>query len=443
MSSAFGLSLQWRSMGNELYRKFKNQDLTPCIAKDKLQEVLNCYYKADDYAENDLEKSSAKKNVAVMSEKMMECLNNNSGSKTLIHFYSKQAIRYYFEADKFGRDRDDEWLISIDTSSLKCWLNIQDLLTEEDVEIRIRHYEFFVQFLLGNEIRSSAFHIIAECYFHLSVSKIADKNYKEALSYLANCYFPIQEGLKLARTPRGKKVLDTLEGDIQQQISIAESLQALEVADDLFSQMISNEEEINFDIIWDIIDKYRRVIILTREKEIELEAIASSRIGKIYHKVLKLENKAKSYFTRTLELATTLIPRTMFNEEWYRVAAEGLKGFQDEERMREDEENRLAREEIMNELKDELFDLKKKFEEGKVDFLKFLYKTHPPKNDKHVLGELPDQPEPAQLKKLYQKAVVHFHPDKIDISVHGKKWKVLSEEICKILTSQYESYKGC
>ena len=50
-------------------------------------------------------------------------------------------------------------------------------------------------------------------------------------------------------------------------------------------------------------------------------------------------------------------------------------------------------------------------------------------------------PEVAEMKKLYQKGVVHYHPDKVDVEKHGKKWKVLSEEITKFLTSHYESYK--
>ena len=50
-------------------------------------------------------------------------------------------------------------------------------------------------------------------------------------------------------------------------------------------------------------------------------------------------------------------------------------------------------------------------------------------------------PEWAELKKLYQKAVIHYHPDKVDEEEHGAKWKVLTEEITKLLTKTYEYYK--
>ena len=38
-------------------------------------------------------------------------------------------------------------------------------------------------------------------------------------------------------------------------------------------------------------------------------------------------------------------------------------------------------------------------------------------------------------------AIIHYHPDRQNVEKHGKKWKVLCEEITKILTSRYESHK--
>ena len=50
--------------------------------------------------------------------------------------------------------------------------------------------------------------------------------------------------------------------------------------------------------------------------------------------------------------------------------------------------------------------------------------------------------EHGELKKLYLRAVIHYHPDRVDEEEHGAKWKVLTEEITKLLTSSYEIYKG-
>jgi hypothetical protein len=64
-------------------------------------------------------------------------------------------------------------------------------------------------------------------------------------------------------------------------------------------------------------------------------------------------------------------------------------------------------------------------------------------NKEHKLEGVPDvgAMEGADLKKLLQKAVVHYHPDRIDVEKFGKKRKVLGEEITKYLTRRYESFK--
>ena len=44
-------------------------------------------------------------------------------------------------------------------------------------------------------------------------------------------------------------------------------------------------------------------------------------------------------------------------------------------------------------------------------------------------------------KKLLTKALGVYHPDKVDEKVYGMKWKVLCEEITKMLTFHYEETK--
>ena len=46
----------------------------------------------------------------------------------------------------------------------------------------------------------------------------------------------------------------------------------------------------------------------------ELEAIAVSRIGRVYDKVLKLKYRAKEYYKLSIQLAFSMHPRT-FNTE--------------------------------------------------------------------------------------------------------------------------------
>lgn len=97
---------------------------------------------------------------------------------------------------------------------------------------------------------------------------------------------------------------------------------------------------------------------------------------------------------------------------------------------------------MLPEIKDDLDKLTKKFKEAtKIEFLKFIYKKYVPKNPMYKGNVVPKDPEIIEWKKLYCKAIVHYHPDKVDVEKHGLKWKVLSEEITKLLTQHYERLK--
>lgn len=89
--------------------------------------------------------------------------------------------------------------------------------------------------------------------------------------------------------------------------------------------------------------------------------------------------------------------------------------------------------------------IEKADEKDSQEFLRYVYRVFPPKNKEHKLeGGLKKKGfhvEHDKLKKILQKAVVHYHPDKVDTEKHGKVWKVLSEEITKRLTRRYERMK--
>ena len=50
--------------------------------------------------------------------------------------------------------------------------------------------------------------------------------------------------------------------------------------------------------------------------------------------------------------------------------------------------------------------------------------------------------EEKEVKKLLLNAVIAYHPDKADEEKHGRKWKVLAEEITKFITPYYEETKN-
>ena len=102
------------------------------------------------------------------------------------------------------------------------------------------------------------------------------------------------------------------------------------------------------------------------------------------------------------------------------------------------------RESYLKELKEDLEKLGKKARESDEALLKHVYKKHPPKKEIFKLGAIPEIGSDTyrkDMKALFRNAVIHYHPDKVDVHKDGLAWKVLCEEISKHLSSRYESFK--
>ncbi len=69
--------------------------------------------------------------------------------------------------------------------------------------------------------------------------------------------------------------------------------------------------------MWDCIDLCHEAIIKSKDKFIELEAEILSLLGKIYGKILKLEDKAKNYYKECFSLTEALKPKLLTNYKWY------------------------------------------------------------------------------------------------------------------------------
>ena len=68
------------------------------------------------------------------------------------------------------------------------------------------------------------------------------------------------------------------------------------------------------DMIWKVVDLYREAVLLTREVDMESEAIALSRLGNVLDSVVKMKGKAKECLRRSVQLAMSLHPKT-FDQE--------------------------------------------------------------------------------------------------------------------------------
>lgn len=110
----------------------------------------------------------------------------------------------------------------------------------------------------------------------------------------------------------------------------------------MFDDIVMQSEELNLDMVWNILDLYKASEIHCRNVDIENEAIAYSRQGRIFYKILNFRDKAHKYYRAAFDLATALHPKDMSSCDWFKECKIALEDFQ-KSKVRE-EEARKAKE---------------------------------------------------------------------------------------------------
>ena len=88
-------------------------------------------------------------------------------------------------------------------------------------------------------------------------------------------------------------------------------------------------------------------------------------------------------------------------------------------------------------LQDVIQKLDAEAKKGGRAFLLHIYQNHPNPDPKKHPGDM--LKEKKLTKEMLRKAISHYHPDVN--TQHGEEWKVLCEEISKILNNKYEYFK--
>lgn len=100
---------------------------------------------------------------------------------------------------------------------------------------------------------------------------------------MKECYFPLEQIRKLFKNDAIllQKSQD-MEEDIRMNYCVAESTQSLEQAECMFVEVVEGSEELNLDGVFTVLDKFKEAAILTRELNVEIEAVATGRIAKVH-----------------------------------------------------------------------------------------------------------------------------------------------------------------
>ncbi|KAH7439812.1 hypothetical protein KP509_04G077400 [Ceratopteris richardii] len=232
--------------------------------------------------------------------------------------------------------------------------------------------------------------------------------------------------------------IQDLECSVNVHICISEAMKSVALGDACLSKALTDEEDIDMEKIKDALDYYRQGSLATRELDMESEAVAMSRIGKVYSGVLSLPEKAHKYHYQAVRLALTVMSPSIERSDWYKYSLMKVKAHQEAVAANERNQHERNRASAMERLKEKVSALKKAEERGAEALLKHVYEQHPhPDLQRNVVPRVTSR---SEIKASLKKAILHYHPD--SNVAHGEDWKVLCEEITKCLNCQYGNYKA-
>ncbi|PRP77634.1 hypothetical protein PROFUN_00495 [Planoprotostelium fungivorum] len=221
------------------------------------------------------------------------------------------------------------------------------------------------------------------------------------------------------------------------QDGLLESLQLMNSANEML-HLVLEQETISTDTVWDIVDTYRRVIVLTREKLVEVEAEAYSHTARIFRVILHDHDRAKHYYKLCVHLCLSMSPKMMDSHSWYQECVEANRLFQIEEDRIEEEARLRDTSVLREEMKAELEELYGKKDLSVQKIMEWLLQRHPVKTGDPMEQLAPDA-APLTVKRYLLNVIRRYHPDRNENQ--DPKWRYLCGKITTLLNGKYEFYK--
>ena len=238
-------------------------------------------------------------------------------------------------------------------------------------------------------------------------------------------------------------------------------------------QLLHEDEHLDMERAWSVVDSFRAAITAVKDPTSSHEnpnyvchesaAMGFSHLGRMYEKVIKMEDVANKLYLSAIhhaDVVTHTSGATFFNKEWYQTAKKGIEEYRKKRLAFDSAQVAAVREPTLIILKPRLdailaamtpFD-SKAYRAHAV--ILFLYKNEPPKEKNTGTGVgvpsssstaenlVLDRDDKDAMKKAIRNAVASYHPDKQVNKESGIEWHVLCEEITKHLNNLYEYFKG-
>lgn len=440
-------SAKIRQKGNELF-KIALGEQVPKVRRERLTNARGFFTDALQAATNDDDKASAMKNLGTTFFRIATTFALETTFSPVELNSWKNAFSNLSSSEEVGKKcKQDDWIESIQQVENDLLEQFQARISSV-LELSSRIPEFWVISgdlpARGETVASSLFHLaFGRLLFHSSVQSMENGEIAACQKALNDANAQIEMAKFGARkTTYGDLVLNEskeLQEKIEIHFCICAAIQTRLQAERCLTSILNDSDDLNIEMAWQICDNLRHSIVLTRGKDLENEAIASSLLGRIFGRILKIEKYAVFHYRHVLELAEAMKPRVVTSQPWFQESQTFIEEQQRKARAKLEEEREEERITFLEDLKPELQELKEASEKGAIDFLETVYTKWPPKNDEEFKFDPPTNPTDDQKKKLLRKASFHYHPDK-QVNFE-RRWQIFAEEILKKINAKYEVFK--
>jgi hypothetical protein len=413
--------------------------------ENQLTQALQLYESAIET--NDVKKKAlALKNIGMIHSQLI--LKQTDKALMLLEF--ERALTAFLEAWAVSeKSEPNDWcdgiIQEINSISQELVSHIEE--NESDFNERFNFTQSLNQLIPENLplVKANVLRSLVRGNLNWSLALLQAKDYKSLLKLLQSSLQFIEEGLRLSRQNRDQ--VSPMEEEISEELkekqdsyifllNRAKALNEMVLGDDLLKKAIHEEENLQMDFIWQALGHYKSALNMCRERDIELEGKIHGRIGYVYHKVLRIEHKAKNYLQTSAKLALSL-GRNMAGVRWFQDTTTYLNEIRNAEVKKEDEDYEKKRERFLKMYETELEELERVRKKSHQEFIKFILEKHMPRGQNFTLKDA--DLEVKNMKKTLLKVLKLYHPDKCVNENEG--WCFLAGEITKHLTNIYGIYK--
>lgn len=445
------------------YDQARVEGIAPLIQETKLQEAISLWNSSLAQLGKNAERASILKNIAIANWRLGALGVESGGTfeyrlcqeRRMYHF--KEALSSVSLAMASGQGaKPPEWHDAVVALAQASFVSACDSVRSGATLSQKLHLASLIASIPEGVKFECLTELVGLVHSHAIISLGAD-DFKECYRALRECSRPIDEAESALRSCSSPLVahlkLQEMAESVYHHTCIAESRMAIAMGDEMVNRALRDSEDLDMDLVWTSIDKFREAELLTRGRDMETEAICIARRAEVWAKVMRNETIARPLLTRAMQLAESLYPRSFHGVVWYERAKQTLQRYQDmsaaadaaaEERQAE--RDRANKQPILDKLKPQLTLIRKSAEApGAYKLLTYIYEKHPPRMSAYkpaVDLKKVKEANADTIKKVLLTAQLHYHTDKNTAAIFGQEWSVLCEEISKLINLKYEVLKA-